>query len=599
MDVFVFLYDLSQGFAKAMSLPLAGRQIDGIWHTSVVVYGREYCFGQGIEVFEPGKAPHGVPVEKIAMGKTEIPKEVFLEYLENMRAVWTADKYHLLDNNCNSFSDDMCRFLVGNGIPSHITSLPAEFLNTPLGQAVLPMIEGMFGKSRQNQVVAQSSQPSHPAAHVFPCTSTMEFQKHLKTHRCVAVDFTGQNCPPCRMISPEFDRMITEANETYSPMGASVPKVPILGLSVEVGNARELAMQFGIAATPTFIFFLDGNKFHEFRGANVAELKSSIDLLLFTAYPPHSHAKLKIPNLVSLRDSEPINFIQSSNLDAIFAKLKSFALDQKSIKYDELTAQSLLGWMKKPNRGQIKANVPKWEAFATLLLFELPINRVFPLLDIIRLIITMDDSCRSFFVSNDSSSSLLSCIKRINKASDSLEKPSRLMMMRLACNLFTPSDPSIPITQFKNVTFDGPETGRDVFTQLLLDHLLSSDAALWKPASVMAYNLAWSITGLRIQTTNQDESYLSELVAAVCNAIEIDSSSSLPEDDDVTLRLVGALGMLLVFSGESVVELARVVGVSENLGVTSKRLQAANNQKRQLICGLIREIDLILDIVAS
>ena len=42
----------------------------------------------------------------------------------------SPEKYHLLDNNCNSFTNDVCQFLVGKPIPSHITSLPADFTNT-------------------------------------------------------------------------------------------------------------------------------------------------------------------------------------------------------------------------------------------------------------------------------------------------------------------------------------------------------------------------------------------------------------------------------------------------------------------------------------
>ena len=38
--------------------------------------------------------------------------------------------YHLLEHNCNTFSNELANFLTGNGIPSHITSLPQDVLNT-------------------------------------------------------------------------------------------------------------------------------------------------------------------------------------------------------------------------------------------------------------------------------------------------------------------------------------------------------------------------------------------------------------------------------------------------------------------------------------
>ena len=37
----VWLYDLSQGMARAMSMAFLGKQIDAIYHTGVVVYGWE------------------------------------------------------------------------------------------------------------------------------------------------------------------------------------------------------------------------------------------------------------------------------------------------------------------------------------------------------------------------------------------------------------------------------------------------------------------------------------------------------------------------------------------------------------------------------
>ena len=37
----VWLYDLSQGLARTMSMAFLGKQIDAIYHTGVVVYGWE------------------------------------------------------------------------------------------------------------------------------------------------------------------------------------------------------------------------------------------------------------------------------------------------------------------------------------------------------------------------------------------------------------------------------------------------------------------------------------------------------------------------------------------------------------------------------
>lgn len=44
------VYDLSQGMAKVLSPSLIGKQIDGIWHTGIVVYGKEYFYSGGIQM---------------------------------------------------------------------------------------------------------------------------------------------------------------------------------------------------------------------------------------------------------------------------------------------------------------------------------------------------------------------------------------------------------------------------------------------------------------------------------------------------------------------------------------------------------------------
>lgn len=139
--VLLYVYDLSNGLARQLSLPLTGKFIEGIWHTSVVVYEREVYYGQGILESKPGMThvrsippsplslalieswfQHETQVRTIECGTTEIPEETFNEYLDDLRSSYTAAKYHLLDFNCNSFTADVVGFLTGHEIPEWITS---------------------------------------------------------------------------------------------------------------------------------------------------------------------------------------------------------------------------------------------------------------------------------------------------------------------------------------------------------------------------------------------------------------------------------------------------------------------------------------------
>lgn len=78
------------------------------------------------------------------------------ELLSELAQRYTAQTYSLFDNNCNSFSDELATLLVGTGIPSHITALPAEVLATPFGQALRPALSGMEARLRS---VMQAQQP--------------------------------------------------------------------------------------------------------------------------------------------------------------------------------------------------------------------------------------------------------------------------------------------------------------------------------------------------------------------------------------------------------------------------------------------------------
>lgn len=127
-----------------MSMALVGKQVDGIWHTSVVVFGKEFYFGGGICADIPLTTPYGTPVEKLGMGKTTRTLSEFEKFLRSVSSRFTAESYHIITHNCNNFTDECMRFLLDKRIPSHITGLPAELLATPLGQQFAPMVNSMM-----------------------------------------------------------------------------------------------------------------------------------------------------------------------------------------------------------------------------------------------------------------------------------------------------------------------------------------------------------------------------------------------------------------------------------------------------------------------
>lgn len=81
-SVTLYVYDLSNGMSKIMSQQLVGKYVEGIWHTSVVVYNKEFYFQNGVQDDPPKKTMFGAPVKEILIGETELEELDFLELLE-------------------------------------------------------------------------------------------------------------------------------------------------------------------------------------------------------------------------------------------------------------------------------------------------------------------------------------------------------------------------------------------------------------------------------------------------------------------------------------------------------------------------------------
>ena len=141
--VMLYQYDLTQGLARSLSRGFIGKQIDGVWHTAVCVYGKEYFYGGGICVGEPKKTPYGYPVKEIEFGYTNKTKEEFQSYIQSINSQFTINTYDVLNHNCNHFTDAALFYLCGKHLPNSILKQHEEILNTPMGQMVRPYLESM------------------------------------------------------------------------------------------------------------------------------------------------------------------------------------------------------------------------------------------------------------------------------------------------------------------------------------------------------------------------------------------------------------------------------------------------------------------------
>ena len=186
------------------------------------------------------------------------------------------------------------------------SDLPADFLSTPFGQAMRPTIDAMFRRpvpgaaptpvsfrptpeaaaaaaaaspnpalaSQLLQAVASQAfsptgtsaaaagvngaPPARPlgaaetlSAPIHMCTNPSAFQGILGAHRAVVAFFTSQTCAPCRVVEPVFEELAREK---------AGGKTAFVKVDIEAGLGFQVGGLYSVRATPTFLFFLDGQK---------------------------------------------------------------------------------------------------------------------------------------------------------------------------------------------------------------------------------------------------------------------------------------------------------------------------------------------------
>eukprot|EP00461_Guttulinopsis_vulgaris_P001349 UN01349 len=175
-EVCVWVYDLSNGMAKAMSPMFLGRQIEAIYHTGIVVYGKEYFFGGGIACDTPGTTQAGTPFRKVVLGTTTKTQTEFHNWLQSVGDKYTAATYDLMTHNCNNFAAACVDFLLKNvpnakPFPQEILDLPKIVLSTPMGQMFKPMLDSM-GPNKQSNSNTNTSFIPQAQAHLALPTPT-------------------------------------------------------------------------------------------------------------------------------------------------------------------------------------------------------------------------------------------------------------------------------------------------------------------------------------------------------------------------------------------------------------------------------------------
>merc|ERR1719464_1240229 len=140
-EVLLYLYDLSNGAAETVSPWVVGRQLEGVWHTGTVAYGKEYYYSKDTVYAEPGDTSFGQPTRIVHLGYTLWRQDEFHDFvIKELKPVFQRHTYDVVCNNCNHFSDRVCMFLVGKHPPPEVLNQPALLLRARAVRVIRPML---------------------------------------------------------------------------------------------------------------------------------------------------------------------------------------------------------------------------------------------------------------------------------------------------------------------------------------------------------------------------------------------------------------------------------------------------------------------------
>ncbi len=504
--------------------------------------------------------------------------DVITEYIDSLAQIYTPESYDLFLHNCNNFTQDLSMFLVGKSIPEHIRTLPQRFLETPIGQMLRSQIDqsmrsmtqapdaDMPVPNRQSPVSRASGPMSNgmtkpsvlplssdthgasiPTAMVHNVTTPQQIQSLLDSamNSCAVIFFTSATCAPCKILYPAYDELAAEAG-----------KKGVL-IKVDLNQALSVGSKYNVRATPTFITYSKGQKENQWSGANEAELKGNVRLLIQMAWPIHPHRSLRLPTF-QRKVTQPVSFLKIPPLDKLVAKIGCLS--------EEKEFSAILAYVKaREAHGQMEAPLPNLHRFAEVLVTrfkELPPELHFAVVDLVR-VAAADPRVSGFFATEKGYSTILALVPP-RRESTTMPYNLQVVTLQLACNLFTS-----PLFQEQLIDRPASHTLRMAFENLASSCLLAKHSNTRFLASALVYNIALLDHSLRLEDEPDKlnigamENLEAALIEAVIN--ERESKETLH-------GLLLALGMVL-YSADlkgSTWELCRAMDVRQALQEKTK-----------------------------
>jgi thiol-disulfide isomerase/thioredoxin len=447
------------------------------------------------------------------------------------------------------------------------SGLPTEFLSTPFGQSMKPQIDAMFRRTTsaehpinapgnylptppesgtstpanplaagllsavaQQATTTTSTPPTAPTSPLTLVSSSTNFDSLLTSHSALIVNFTNTpTCAPCRAIKPAYESIAANYSDMYGAKGAR-----FLEVELGIGEGQQIASRYSVTATPTFMFFKDGKKAGEMKGAAKRELEVRVEEFLEECYPRHPHRKVYLPAVESI-STNPILAANVPAYPALLGKLESFGVQVEWLK--EKIVPVLEG-KAIPGDAELDSRVREWVKVSEDYLKRLKPGETFPVIDLWRvgLLNPRISSLLALHLSPtgqllDPISPILDLATSTLKAqSTSTPKPFLLTTLRFMTNLLA----SLPLANLILSTPPSVRTGnmQSLIIEIVVDSLLHPDGSVRSAAAGVAVNLGgW--THRTAQETGREEAveieWEVEVISAVVEAVARETDEDVCE----------------------------------------------------------------------
>jgi thiol-disulfide isomerase/thioredoxin len=476
-------------------------------------------------------------------------------------------------------------FLVGKGIPDHITSLPQTVLNTPFGQMLKPQLdEAMRGitqapvpaisipqpnresQSTSNGLSSQSQMngfisKEHIPGVVYKPTRVSQLDELLASAKetCAVIFFTSATCPPCKIVYPAYDELAADAGNKA------------VLVKVDLSKAYEIGAKYQVRATPTFITFLRGEKENEWSGANESQLRGNVELLLHMAHPAHPHTLLSLPTLRRPHKT-PVTYTKIPPIDKLINKMGPMGEDPAVSALKEFVTS-------RQQSGAVDAPLPALPDLSAFILNSMEISppeNLFPIVDLFR--VSLVDPRLSGYFAEDSAHTVLAILLKVTELDARCPYQLRIVTLHMACNLFTSSLFSPKLLSEQSLS--------TALLQLVTSSLLDPEhPAVRVAAASLAFNIATTNHQRRLakQEDLLPEDSQVELLASLLEAMGRERESK-----DGLRGLLLAVGLLKYMSskGGEVDDLCKAVGAKD---VVTEAKEAFGDLKE-----LVKEVELVM-----